>query len=53
MDASVIILAERPNLHVETHVQVVKVWFEGTRAVGVQGVQLGEQLTFRALGRSL
>ncbi|HXT45091.1 MAG TPA: GMC family oxidoreductase N-terminal domain-containing protein [Pseudonocardiaceae bacterium] len=38
----------RPNLHVETHVQVVKVLFEGTRAVGVQGVRLGEQLTFRA-----
>jgi choline dehydrogenase len=38
----------RPNLHVQTHVQVVKVLFEGTRAVGVQGVRLGEQLTFRA-----
>jgi choline dehydrogenase-like flavoprotein len=38
----------RPNLHVETHVQVVKVLFEGTRAVGVRGVRLGEHIDFRA-----
>lgn len=38
----------RPNLHVQTHVQVVKVLFEGTRAVGVRGVRLGEHMEFRA-----
>jgi choline dehydrogenase-like flavoprotein len=39
---------ERPNLDVETHVQVLRVVFEGSRAVGVQGVRLGEVLEFRA-----
>lgn len=38
----------RPNLHVETHVQVLKLLFEGTRAVGVLGARLGEQIEFRA-----
>src|SRR6266849_973019 len=32
----------RPNLHVETHVQVLKILFEGSRAVGVEGVRVGE-----------
>jgi choline dehydrogenase len=39
---------ERPNLHVETHVQILKVLFEGTRAVGVQGVKMGDPVEFRA-----
>jgi choline dehydrogenase len=39
---------ERPNLHVETDVQVLKILFDGTRAVGVQGARLGELLAFRA-----
>jgi choline dehydrogenase-like flavoprotein len=39
---------DRPNLRVDTHVQVLKVLFEGTRAVGVQGARLGELLEFRA-----
>jgi choline dehydrogenase len=39
---------ERPNLTVETHVQVLAVQFEGTRAVGVQGMRLSEPLEFRA-----
>ena len=39
---------QRSNLDVETHVQVVKVLFDGTRAVGVQGVRLGELLEFHA-----
>jgi choline dehydrogenase-like flavoprotein len=38
----------RPNLCVETDVQVLKVLFDGTRAIGVQGVRLGEVLDFRA-----
>jgi choline dehydrogenase-like flavoprotein len=38
----------RPNLHVETYVQVLKVLFDGTRAVGVQGERLGELIEFRA-----
>ena len=38
----------RPNLHVETHVQLVKVLFEGTRAVGVQAARAGEVLEFSA-----
>ena len=39
---------ERPNLDVETHVQVLKILFDGTRAVGVQGVRLGERVEFHA-----
>ncbi|HKP91783.1 MAG TPA: FAD-dependent oxidoreductase [Thermoleophilaceae bacterium] len=39
---------ERPNLDVETHVEVVKLLFDGDRAVGVQGVRLSEPLEFRA-----
>jgi choline dehydrogenase-like flavoprotein len=39
---------ERPNLTVETHVQVLGIQFEGQRAVGVQGVRLSEPLEFRA-----
>ena len=38
----------RPNLRVETNVQVLKVLFDGTRAIGVQGARLGEVLDFRA-----
>ncbi|HEX9548334.1 MAG TPA: GMC family oxidoreductase N-terminal domain-containing protein, partial [Acidimicrobiales bacterium] len=38
----------RPNLHVETHVQVLKILFEGSRAVGVEGVRVGELVEFRA-----
>ena len=39
---------DRPNLTVETHVEVLKLLFEGQRAVGVQGVRLSEPLDFRA-----
>ena len=39
---------DRPNLTVETHVEVLKLLFEGQRAVGVQGVRLSEPLEFRA-----
>src|SRR5436853_145425 len=39
---------DRPNLTVETHVEVVKLLFEGTRAVGVQGVRLSQPLEWRA-----
>jgi choline dehydrogenase len=39
---------ERPNLHVETHAQVLKVLFEGARAVGVQAGRAGEVLEWRA-----
>ena len=41
-------VADRPNLTVETHVHVMKVLFDGTRAVGVAGVRLEEPLTFHA-----
>ena len=41
-------MLERPNLTVETHVEVVKILFDGERAVGVQGVRLSEPLEFRA-----
>jgi choline dehydrogenase len=41
-------VADRPNLTVETHVDVLKLLFEGDRAVGVQGVRLSEPLEFRA-----
>lgn len=40
--------AERPNLTVMPYMQVHKVLFEGTRAVGVQAVRLGELQEFRA-----
>jgi len=39
---------ERPNLRVKTWVHASKVLFEGTRAVGVEGLRLGEVLQFRA-----
>jgi choline dehydrogenase len=39
---------ERPNLTVETHVQVDRVVLEGMRAVGVEGTRLGETLRFEA-----
>ena len=39
---------ERPNVHIESGVHVLKVLFDGTRAIGVQGVRLGEVLDFRA-----
>jgi choline dehydrogenase len=38
----------RPNLTVETHMQVHRVLFEGGRAVGVQGARLGELHELRA-----
>ncbi len=39
---------ERPNLTVETHAQVLRVLFEGDRAVGVAAGRAGEELTWRA-----
>ena len=39
---------DRPNLTVETHLQVERVVFEGMRAVGVEGQRLGEALRFDA-----
>jgi choline dehydrogenase len=36
----------RPNLTVETNVQVERVVFDGTQAVGVEGKRLGEPLRF-------
>jgi choline dehydrogenase len=38
----------RPNLTVETYLQVYRVLFEGERAVGVQGARLGEPHELRA-----
>jgi choline dehydrogenase-like flavoprotein len=38
----------RPNLTVETYLQVHRVLFDGTRAVGVAGERLGEMSEFRA-----
>jgi choline dehydrogenase len=38
----------RPNLTVETYMQVHRVLFEGERAVGVQGARLGEAHELRA-----
>ncbi|RII07942.1 Alcohol dehydrogenase [acceptor] [Streptomyces sp. YIM 130001] len=38
----------RPNLTVETNVQVHRVLFEGSRAVGITGHRLDEEVTFRA-----
>ncbi|HEY1688010.1 MAG TPA: GMC family oxidoreductase N-terminal domain-containing protein [Solirubrobacteraceae bacterium] len=39
---------ERPNLTVETYMQVHRVLFEGEQAVGVQGAKLGELQELRA-----
>jgi choline dehydrogenase len=39
---------DRPNLTVETHAQVLKVLFDGTRAVGVQAARAGDALEWRA-----
>jgi choline dehydrogenase len=39
---------ERPNLTVETHLQVERVVIEGMRAVGVEGQRLDEALRFDA-----
>jgi choline dehydrogenase len=39
---------DRPNLTVETHVHVLKILFEGTRAVGVTGQRLDDIVSFRA-----
>ena len=39
---------ERPNLTVETDLQVERVVLEGTRAVGVEGTRAGETLRFDA-----
>ena len=39
---------DRPNLTVETYMQVHRVIFEGERAVGVQGARLGELHELRA-----
>jgi choline dehydrogenase len=39
---------ERPNLTVETSLQVERVVFEGMRAAGVEGTRLGESLRFDA-----
>jgi choline dehydrogenase len=39
---------QRPNVSVETFVQVHRVLFEGNRATGVSGGRLGETLEFRA-----
>ena len=41
-------VAERPNLTIETHVQVIAVNFDGARATGVTGLRLGEPLAFEA-----
>jgi choline dehydrogenase len=38
----------RPGLEVLTHCQVLKVLFEGSRAVGVQAARAGDALEFRA-----
>jgi choline dehydrogenase-like flavoprotein len=39
---------ERPNLEVLTHMQVQRLLFDGTRAVGVEATQLCEPREFRA-----
>jgi choline dehydrogenase-like flavoprotein len=39
---------ERPNLTVETNIQVERVVFDGMRAVGVEGQRLGEAVRFDA-----
>jgi choline dehydrogenase len=38
----------RPNLTVETHLQVHRIVFDGARAIGVEGQRLGELLQLRA-----
>ena len=43
----------RPNLEMATHVQVLKVLFDGTRAVGVQAVRDGEVMEYRSDGEVL
>ena len=40
--------AERANLHVMPYMQVHRILFEGTRAVGVEAAQLGQPQQFRA-----
>src|SRR5215212_8594651 len=40
----------RPNLTVECGVQVERILFEGTRAIGVEGRRLGEVLTYDCSG---
>jgi choline dehydrogenase-like flavoprotein len=39
---------QRPNVHVETHLQVLRILFDGPRAVGVEGQRLGQLLRFGA-----
>ena len=39
---------ERPNLTVETHLQVERVVLDGMRAVAVEGQRLGEAMRFEA-----
>ena len=39
---------DRPNLTVETHAQVLRVLFDGARAVGVAAARGGQELTFSA-----
>jgi choline dehydrogenase len=39
---------DRPNLTVETHLQVNRVVFDGMRAVGVEGTRMGDPLRFDA-----
>jgi choline dehydrogenase len=41
-------VTERPNLTVETHLQVHRVLFEGGRAVGVEGQRLSDMIELRA-----
>ncbi len=41
-------ISDRPNLTVETHVHVLRVLFDGTRAVGIAGTRLDEVLEFSA-----
>jgi choline dehydrogenase len=41
-------VADRPNLTVETHVYVLRLLFDGTRAVGVAGTRLDEVIEFNA-----
>lgn len=41
-------VSDRPNLTVETHLHVLKVLFDGTRAVGVAASRLEDVLTFEA-----
>jgi choline dehydrogenase len=41
-------VADRPNLSIETNQQATRILFDGTRAVGVETVQLGRRSTWRA-----